>query len=304
VRLDSFDATAVGDGIYFSGNPGQPLPSDFDDAEVSPRLGALYHVTEHYALYAQYSEGFKAPPYDDVNVGFTNVVGGYKSISNPDLESEHSRNTEIGLRVNGEFGRLSLVAFRNTYQDFIASQLPAPQFAATGGVDPADGLLTFQSRNLDGVKVDGIELSSELDLSDRFALQLALAHAQGTDEDTGQPLNSIDPLKAIVGLRYLAPSERWGGDVVLTAVDAKDPSDISGNRYATSGYGLIDVLGHFRAGERVQLDFGLFNIGDKRYIFWADTAGLSFSTATGTYPELARFTQPGLNAGINVRVAL
>jgi hemoglobin/transferrin/lactoferrin receptor protein len=304
VRLDSFDATAVGDPIYFAGNPGQPAPADFDDSEVSPRLGALYRFTGRYALYAQYSEGFKAPPYDDVNVGFTNLVGGYKSISNPNLESEHSRNTELGLRVSGDFGRLSVVAFRNTFEDFIESQLPAAQFAVTGGVDPADGLLTFQSRNLAGVEIEGLELSGQLELSEQFALQLALAYADGTDEATGQPVNSVDPLKGVFGLRYLAPSQRWGGDIVLTAVDAKDASDISGNRYATPGYGFVDVLAHFRTGERVQLNFGLFNIGDKRYVSWADTPGISFSTATGTYPELNRFTHPGFNAGINVRVSL
>jgi hemoglobin/transferrin/lactoferrin receptor protein len=304
LRFDSFDANAAGDATYFAGNPGQPTPADFDDAEVSPRLGALYRFTDHYALYAQYSEGFKAPPYDDVNVGFTNLVGGYKTISNPDLESEHSRNVEIGLRVNGDFGRVSVVAFRNAYEDFIESLLTAPQFAATGGIDPADGLRTFQSQNLEGVEIEGLELSSDLTLSERLGLRLAVAYASGTDEATGLPLNSIDPLKAVAGLKFLAPSERWGGDLVLTAVAAKDASDISGTRYPTSGYGVVDLLAHYTIGERVRLNFGLFNLGDKRYIDWADTPAISYSTATGSYPELGRFTHPGFNAGLNVRVEL
>jgi hemoglobin/transferrin/lactoferrin receptor protein len=304
LRLDSFDASAAGDSIYFAGNPGQPAPADFDDSEVSPRLGALYRFGDRYALYAQYSEGFKAPPYDDVNVGFTNLVGGYKTISNPDLESERSRNVELGLRVNGDFGRVAVVAFKNRYDDFIESLLTAPQFAATGGIDPADGLRTFQSQNLEGVEIEGLELSGNLELSDRLGLRLALAYAEGTDEATGQPLDSIDPLKAVAGLRFTAPSERWGGELVLTAVAAKDPADISGTRYATSGYGIVDLLAHYRFGERVRLNLGLFNLGDKRYIAWADTAAIGFSAATQTYPELNRFTHPGLNAGLSVRVEL
>jgi hemoglobin/transferrin/lactoferrin receptor protein len=304
LRFDSFDANAVGDATYFAGNPGQPAPADFDDAEVSPRLGALYRVTDHYALYAQYSEGFKAPPYDDVNVGFTNLVGGYKTISNPDLTSERSRNLELGLRVSGDFGRLSVVAFKNRYDDFIESLLAAPQFAATGGVDPADGLFTYQSQNLEGVEIEGLELSSDLTVSEQLGLRLAVAYASGKDESTGLPLNSIDPLKAVAGLKFLAPSERWGGDLVLTAVAAKDASDISGTRYPTSGYGVVDLLAHYAIGERIRLNFGLFNLGDKRYIDWADTPAIGFSTATGSYPELNRFTHPGFNAGLNVRVEL
>ena len=304
VRLDSFDATAVGDAVYFSGNPGQPAPADYNDSEVSPKVGLLYRLNERYSLYAQYAEGFKAPPYGDVNVGFTNPIGGYKTISNPNLTSERSRSTELGLRISADFGKVSLVAFRNTYDDFIESLLVAPQFAATGGVDPTDGLFTFQSQNLEGVKIDGLELSGEIGLGStrNLSLRIALAYADGTDEATGEPMNSVDPAKAVLGLSYAAPNDRWGGDVVWTLVDAKDASDVSGNRFATAGYGLIDVLARYVVGNRVRLNFGLFNIGDKKYIEWADTAAITFSSASGTYPEAARFTRPGFNAGMTVRV--
>jgi hemoglobin/transferrin/lactoferrin receptor protein len=304
VRFDSYDATARGDSIYFAGNPGQPAPADFSDSEVSPKLGLLYGLTERFALYAQYAEGFKAPPYDDVNVGFTNPIGGYKTISNPDLTSERSRNAELGLRVNAGFGRLALVAFRNEYDDFIESLLIAPQFAATGGVDPADGLLTFQSQNIEGVTIDGVELSGSAALGrdSPWSLEFALATADGSSDADSAPLDSIDPPKAVFGLRYSSRSGRWGGDLVWTVVDDKDVEDISGNRLATPGYGLVDVLGYVQFAQHVRLNVGLFNVGDQRYIEWADTAAIAFSTATGTYPEEARFTHPGFNAGVNLRV--
>jgi hemoglobin/transferrin/lactoferrin receptor protein len=296
LRFDAFDADATGDAVYFAGNPGQAPPENFSDSKASPKLGALYRLTDRWSLYTQYAEGFKAPPYDDVNVGFTNPIGGYKTISNPDLVSETSRSKELGLRLETDRGRLSLVAFQNTYDDFIESLVLT-------GVDPDDGFLVFQSQNLDGVEIEGFELSGRMQIGQSgFGLNYALAYAEGTDEATGEPLNSIDPLKSVLGLSYAAPSDRWGGEIVWTALAGKDAGDISGDRLATPGYGLIDVLGRYRIGDSVQLNFGIFNLTDKRYIEWADTPAIAFDATSGSYPEAARFTRPGINAGMSLRV--
>jgi hemoglobin/transferrin/lactoferrin receptor protein len=135
-----------------------------------------------------------------------------------------------------------------------------------------------------------------------FALDYALGYAEGTDDATAEPLNSIDPLRSVLGLSYSAPSGRWGGELVWTAVAAKEASDISGDRLATAGYGLIDLLGRYRIGDSVQLNFGLFNLTDKRHIEWADTPAIAFDSTSGGYPEAARFTRPGVNAGMTLRV--
>ena len=107
---------------------------------------------------------FRAPPYNSVNVGFTNPIGGYKTISNPELQSETSNGFEIGFRylsprINGRF-----VAFWNKYDEFIEDLAIAPQFSSTFGIDPIDGFLTFQSINRTEVDVSGWELSGDVAL--------------------------------------------------------------------------------------------------------------------------------------------
>ena len=87
VRFDRFKADARADEIYIRGNPGSPVPQDYDDSEITAKVGALYAISDAVSVYGRYSEGFRAPPYDDVNVGFTNFLGGYKTIASPDLES-------------------------------------------------------------------------------------------------------------------------------------------------------------------------------------------------------------------------
>ncbi|MEM7281680.1 MAG: TonB-dependent receptor, partial [Pseudomonadota bacterium] len=174
-----------------------------------------------------------------------------------------------------------------------------------GGIDPADGLLTFQSINREDVTIEGLEVSASLEfgaLSERlngFSFRTAVAYADGRDEATGQPLNTIEPLTAVVGLSYSSPSDRWGADLIWTLVDGKDDNDVDANnpRLQTAGYGIVDLLGRFEINDRVSVSAGLFNLGDRTYIRWADTAGIGADAP-------ARFTQPGFNAGANILVEL
>lgn len=305
VRYDDFEANASVDPIYQSGNPGVAAPADFEDSEVTAKLGVVYQFSPKISAYGHISEGFRAPPYDDVNVGFTNFIGGYKTVSNPNLKSETSTGIELGARFRGAWGNLNVALFRNDYKNFIESLATAPQFASTGGIDPDDGLLTFQSINLNEVEIDGVELSGELALAglngglDGLRLKFSLAYADGEDTRTSEPLDSIEPLTAVMGLAYDAPSGSWGGDLIWTLSERKDQSDINSTngRSETAGYGTLDLLSYVHITDSVHLNFGLFNLADKNYVRWVDTAGVSNDA-------VARFSQPGFNARIDLRIEI
>ena len=299
VRFDRFEARAKADGLYLNGNPGSPEPENYQDSEVTAKVGAVYALNDGLSVYGRYSEGFRAPPYDDVNVGFTNFLGGYKTIANPDLAAERSKGIEAGARLRGERGNVELAYFRNRYQDLIESFSLAPAFLRQRGVDPADGLLTFQSINRGAVEIDGVELRGSYAFGAGFSARAALAYADGEDRQSGAPINSIEPLSAVLGLNYDSPGGRWGASLICTLVDAKDPSDIDAAdpRLPTDGYGVLDLLAYAQLGSRVRLNVGLFNLTDKRYLRWADTAAIG-----GDAPR--RFTQPGFNAGATLRLEL
>ncbi|MEM9620489.1 MAG: TonB-dependent hemoglobin/transferrin/lactoferrin family receptor [Pseudomonadota bacterium] len=303
LRYDQFDAETEVDAIYLSGNPGTAPPEDYDDSELTASLSVVYQLNEAWSVFGRYSEGFRAPPYDDVNVGFTNPLGNYKTISNTGLVSETSQGYEVGLRWDSQFGNMLLSAFTNDYEDFIDPLSIAPQFLATGGIDPVDGFRTFQSVNRAEVEIDGIELSGLLELGELtevlqgFGLRYSLAYADGEDVQADEPLDTVNPFTAVLGLIYDAPNGRWGGQLLMTLVEGKDASDISSDsdRPETSGYGIIDLLTYVDLTEKISLNVGLFNITDREYIRWGDT--LSIGTDA---PE--RFTQPGFNAGATLKV--
>lgn len=299
VRFDRFDADAVADDIYLAGNPGSPTPEDYDDSQATAKVGVLYAFTDTVSAYARFSQGFRAPPYDDVNVGFTNFLGGYKTIANPDLESERSDGLEVGARIVSSVLNARVAYFRNTYENFIESFAIAPQFLGSRGIDPTDGMLTFQSINRPSVEIDGLEVGGGLDLPLGLSARFAMAYARGEDRDTGAPLNSVDPLSAVLGIGFEAPDDRWGAEVVWTLVSGKDEADIdeSAPRLASPGYGIVDILAHLHIGQRIRLNAGLFNVTDKTYVRWADTASIGNDAP-------ARFTQPGFNAGLTFRIDL
>jgi hemoglobin/transferrin/lactoferrin receptor protein len=295
VRFDRYELEPRPDAIFAEDNPGV-TPTDLDVDNVSPKLGALWWFTPNWAVTAQYAEGFRAPPYNDVNVGFTNLQFGYTAIPNPDLEPESSKSWELGLRASYDWGRLSLTGFYNRYEDFIESLV---------ALDPSDpnavpGLITFQSQNLTEVTIRGAEAAAMLDFGafneslDGFSLRASASYARGQDESADEPLASIDPLRVVAGLAYDNPGDTWGAEFIVTGVRAQNRlPDIQ-----SSGYALMDLLGYWRPVEGFTVNAGVFNLADRSYVEWSDArlALLGSNSAV-----IDRFTRPGRNVGVNVR---
>ncbi|TCO78464.1 TonB-dependent hemoglobin/transferrin/lactoferrin family receptor [Chromatocurvus halotolerans] len=299
LRYDDYSASTRPDDLYFNGNPGVPAPEDFDDSDLTLKLGALYQFTPAIAGWARYSEGFRAPPYDDVNVGFSNFLGGYKTIAAPDLASESSTGYEVGLRFNNRWGQAQLAAFTTRYDNFIEANVIAPGFATSGGIDPADGLLTFQSVNRGAVDIEGIEFRGQLALGAlspalaAFSLEGAAAYASGESSEN-IPINTVDPLSTVLGLRWAPTQSAWSSELIWSWSADKDSSDIDGDRFATDSFHLLDLLVHADLSDRISIDLGVFNLLDERYIRWADTAGIGEDNPM-------RFSRPGRNVSINLR---
>jgi hemoglobin/transferrin/lactoferrin receptor protein len=51
----------------------------------------LLRASELWSVYGQYAEGFRAPPFEDANIGFDIPLFGFRAIPNPDLRSETSQ---------------------------------------------------------------------------------------------------------------------------------------------------------------------------------------------------------------------
>lgn len=288
LRYDTYRLTPRPDAAFASSNPGRQ-PAEIAASQLSPKLGALVKLGLVYSAYAQYARGFRAPPYDDANSAFTNTASGYEVFPNPDLKPETSDSYEIGLR--GAFGRgsLGLALFDNRYRDFIETVRVSSVDTNGNGI-----VREFQAQNLTRVRITGAELRGAVDLGGGVGVRGTLAYARGDNEAAGTPLDSIDPAKAVLGLRYAA-GERWGVELVATAATARERvSDPA--LYKAPGYGVLDVLGHYRFSKHASLNGGVFNLTDRKYRQWADVRGEPAGSAA-----LDRYTQPGRNASVNFK---
>lgn len=294
VRIDSYDLDARPDAIFIADNPAVTT-SDIDETSVTPKLGIVRTLGEHYSAFAQYSRGFRAPPYNDVNIGFTNLAFGYTAIANPDLKPETSNGYEIGLRGGAGDSYFALSAYYNEYDDFIESL----SFVGIQG-----GLQVFQSRNLSEATIYGAELRSGLALNslasalEAWRVKFSAAYARGKNRVTDAPLNSVDPLKAVLGIAFEPQGGRWGVELAGTAVRRKSQVDQStGPAFIPPGYFTLDLLAHADIGERLRINAGVFNLTDKKYWDWTDVRGRPAGDAV-----IERFTRSGLNASASATV--
>ncbi len=264
---------------------------------VSPKLGVLFRATPQWSVYGNYASGFKAPNAFQVNNFFENVISGYRTIPNPNLKPEKSQNIELGVR--GRTGVLSfdVAAFTGDYKDLIEND------RQVGGVfgsrtNPA----TFQSVNIGRARISGFEIKGELDFTDNgngFSVPFAYGQTRGRDRTNNRPLNSIDPSKASVGVKYQAPV--WS--VRLDAVNhaRKKWSDIdgtevtTGTQFRTPAATTFDLSAQWRIRKDLRLNAAIVNLTNKRYWMWSDVRGL---TSTSTIRDA--YTQPGRSFNVSL----
>ena len=294
---DEFLATVTSSGV-----------TEYSDDEktwhrVSPKLGVTYAFDEHYTWFGQYAEGFRTPTAKALYGRFENVAGGYTVEPNPDLDPETSRGVETGLRGQFDGGSFDMTLFYNRYHDFIDEN------AITANSDA----LAFQSQNIRRASIRGAEVKGRLNLESLGALpglytQGSIAYARGRNDDTGAALNSVNPLTGVFGLGY--EQERFGALLNWTLVKRKtriddsnfNSPDGSGSQFASPGFGILDLTGHYKLTDDLTVNAGLYNLTDKKYWLWDDVRGYDAVGEAGvTSPaNLERLTQPGRNFSVNL----
>lgn len=302
VRFDVYRLDTDPDALYFR-NPGATA-ADFDDSAISPNIGFVWQTTPEVAIVGRYARGFRAPLYSEINAGFTNLTSPffrYKTLSNPDLEPETSDTFELGVRGNFRQISFSATGFYNDYDNFIETFAPA-------GVDftivPGFPVNLFQSQNVARARTYGFELTGEYRFSPQphgFSLLAALGLTVGDDLTADQPLESVDPFRAVVGLRYRAPENRWGADLVATfAAQPRLRDDRPDNAYAPEGYTVVDLVGYYNITPLITVNLGIFNLLDNQYFLYSDVRPLINAPEPS---DIGRFAQPGisLRAGLTWR---
>ena len=293
VRYDRFELDpSQNDTIFLEGNPGQPDPVGITDEAVSPKLGVVVSLSSNTALFAQYAGGFRAPPMSDVNNGFTNLAGGYRTLPNADLEPETSDNFELGFRAQGSRGSFSITGFDNRYDDFIEISFL--------GFNPTNFLLEFQAQNVNEVEISGIEAAGDVRFGESWRLRAAYSYVEGDNVSIDEPLTSIAPSRLVTGLRYARPGSRWGAEAVATFGGSKSSGDLpeGSTQFQAPSYEVFDLAAWFSFNERFALQLSGRNLTDETYFEWPFVRGRNEGD-----PVIDRYSSPGRSFGAQVRTS-
>ncbi|WP_339425039.1 TonB-dependent receptor [Pseudomonas proteolytica] len=289
-------------------DPDRKFPHDDSNKtwhRFSPKLGVTYALTEQYTWFGQYAEGFRTPSAKALYGRFENLDVGYVVEPNSNLKPETSKSYETGIRGNFDAGNFDVAVFYNKYRDFIDEDNAA--------LGPSGTI--FQPGNIKRATIKGMEVKGRLNLDAFGAPQGlytkgAIAYAHGRNDETGQPLNSVNPLKGVFGLGY--DQDNYGALVSWTLVKQQNrvdsttffaPDGITANGpFKTPGFGIVDLTGFYKVTNDLTVNGGLYNLTDKKYWNWDDVRSYDGVGEAGvTSPaSLDRLTQPGRNFAINL----
>lgn len=291
LRADRYDLDAKSDPMYAEDYPFAEIVS-ISDSELSPKLGLIWRPRDNVDLYLQYSHGFRAPPFEDANIGLELPVFNVRAIPNPDLRSESSDGVDLGVRWRGERGSLHLSVFRTEYDDFIESKVRL-------GPDPDTGRILFQSQNVREAVIEGVEAGWSLPIDripGEFSFDGSFYWARGENRDNGQALNSVGPAQAVIGVDWSPTDGNWQSRLRATFTDGwSDLDETGGELFKPPGHAVFDFYVTRRFADRFRIRGGVTNLTDKTYWSWSDVRGLGPND-----PVLPFLARPGRSLVLGV----
>ncbi|PMK01177.1 TonB-dependent hemoglobin/transferrin/lactoferrin family receptor [Vibrio sp. 10N.261.55.A7] len=277
VRFDSFE-TDPGSNFPEGGSYDPANYKKYSDSAVTGRLGGLYTVNQENKVFAQISQGFRAPDFQELFYSFGNPQHYYRSVPNPDLKAEESISYELGWRHDVAASSTEFAVFYSEYDNFIDTETTVA----------SDGFYEYKYVNIEEATIKGVELGNTLDWfeltgsAEGITTRVAAAYTEGKDGNN-DPLNSVNPWNAVVGLNYDAPSNVWGSSLKVTYTAAKKEEDVTpgvirgqAQEVFTPGSStVVDLTAYYVPMKDLTLRAGIFNATDEEYYHWSDVRGLT-----------------------------
>jgi hemoglobin/transferrin/lactoferrin receptor protein len=298
VRYDAYSIKA-NSGAY---------PSNSASA-ISPRIGAVWNWMPELRPFANWGTGFSAPTPDQALSSYNPFGAGaigqyYTLIPNPALKPQTGNGVEVGTRGRVGNWRYQVSGFANNYTNFIA------QVTTKGsGKSPEDPAI-YQFQNLNNVYIRGWDVRTDWNFSKGWQANAAMAYSNGQQIQNGiaAPLNSIQPLRAILGLRY--DSVQWGAFANLIWNQAKSASTVNyntksggtANQFLSPASSVLNLTGYWKPTKQWTVNANLNNALNSTYWNWSGVQGSVANISTSTYNASAA-QQSATAAPRNVQVS-
>lgn len=241
-----------------------------ESSALSGNLGLLYKASNTLNLYANAGRAFRSPTLLELYFYGPHDVG--NDIGDPDLDPETSWNFDIGIKMRTHRIKTILGAFYNSIDDYIVKE------------NQGDG--NYRYMNYAEVSLYGAEAGLDYDLGRGLSTFATISFVQGENDDTGEDLSGIPPLKSHYGLRYDSTMEAdntfW---IELSGLTASNQDKTGPNERETDGYTRGDVRAGITLSDSWSLIGAVENFTDELYQ----------DHISATWQEFGLNDQPGRN---------
>lgn len=138
----------------------------------------------------------------------------------------------------------------------------------------------------------------------QWSFPAAFGMARGKDRDTGAPINTIQPARLNLGVRYAQPA--WSVRLDVTHRMAKKASQVddtlapAASQFLPRSSTTLDLGGQWRvwrdgSGRELRLTGAIHNLTNRKYWRWSDVQGLA-----ANLPTIDAWSQPGRSVSVSL----
>ncbi len=269
-------------------NHNPALPSR-RDAVLSPRVAAIYRVTDRVSVWGNLGTGFRAPTLNELYRQFR--VGTVLTLANNQLGPERLRGGEVGVQITP----LRALAWRTTWFD---NRISDPVSNVT--LSAAGASVTQQRQNLGATRVSGLQTSAEYrgGAAWRFAGAYIHQRARITENPSnetlvGKLLPQVPRHRASMQVTFADP--RWlTASVEVLAMGRQFDDDLNTRSVpgitdaGLPGYTMVSLSVSRTFGRRIETFVGVQNLFDRGFF-------------VGTFPTTIGAPRM-ITGGVRVRV--
>ncbi len=267
-RLDSWKnynahnlETNIPAGTPAAGN--NPSLPGGDDQVASPRVAAVYHVSDQVRVWGDYSMGFRAPTLNELYRSFS--VGAVRTFANAALGPERLKGGELGVSV----APVKTVVLRATFYD---NRVKDPVANVTIGTNQ------LQRQNLGRTRIRGFQTDAEITVGQYVRVSGGyLFNDAKVREFAANPvlvglyLPQVPKHRGSVQASYANP-RFFNAGISVQGIGRQFEDDLNARLVpgeatpGLPGYAIVDLTASRAIGPNLEFFFGIQNLTDKQYI--------------------------------------
>ena len=161
---------------------------------ASYALGGLYTFNTNWSLATNLSHNERAPSYFELYANGAHLATGQFEIGNPNFDKERSNGIDAQIRWKADKHSFNFGVYYTRFSSFLG-------LLNTGNIDAGSGLPVAQFSSF-AATFRGLEADGRFNLADNLDLTVRGDYVRATNQDNGDPLPRIAPLRLGAGLHY------------------------------------------------------------------------------------------------------